>query len=831
MPLLRRALLPLLLFAATLANAQSVHWENGDSSLGTVVQLVFEDCEPDGDPQLPTMPNVVLSPAGRQTSMNVVNMSVSRSVTLTYVVQARGGPLQIPAFTVKTNKGPIRVAAFNGTIASQSVASSAIIVTPPTVWAGEIFSVQYKLLAARRYNPQFENFAFDWSPAPAVIEEWSKPSGVEAVVDGQKQIVITDNTRGYIKTAGTYKLDAAHQVMNVQTGSASFGLFTQPRMEPVAVTSEQPTVEVRPLPAPPVGFTGAVGQFKLTSKVIPSEAAPGEPITWTLELTGSGNWPDIAGLPAREVSKDFQVVQPKAKKTNEEGKLFDATLTEDVVLIPTKAGRYTLGPVSFTFFNPKTGKYETLHTDQVSVTIATPNIGAQTPSIGVPATSSTDSTESTEARRPPPPTPAAPTAIPRDPLPGQGNAARPLTTKALVSWLLVPPASLLLFWLGLAWRRAAQTDPLRPQREAQARLAATLAKIGELHARTTGAEGDSGMLSSLLLAWQHDAAILFKIPHAAPAAMALPEPEWATLWREADRALYGPKASLPSDWTARAQAALASKRVRGFNPARLFLPSNLLAFAAALALTFVAALPSVRAATPAPEAAYRAGNFAAAEKAWREIVAQHPTDWVARHNLSLALAQQDRAPEAAAHAVAAFVQHPDEPALRWHFTHAVEKGGFTPGPLQAFLHEGPVAAIATFASPAGWQRILIGSAFAVAAALGWLLWNAYGRRSALRMWLALTLGAGATLAGIVALFGFVAYGETADARAVITWQAGTLRSIPTEADTSQKTTALSPGSVALVDKTFLPNDAWLRLSFSNGQTGWVRKEDVVPLWR
>ena len=112
------------------------------------------------------------------------------------------------------------------------------------------------------------------------------------------------------------KLEAAQQVLNVQTGTSTFGLFVQPRMEPISVTSDQPTIEVRPLPPAPPDFGGAVGRFKLTSKVVPREAAIGEPITWTLELTGTGNWPDIAGLPAREVSKDFQVIQPKAKRVN-----------------------------------------------------------------------------------------------------------------------------------------------------------------------------------------------------------------------------------------------------------------------------------------------------------------------------------------------------------------------------------------------------------------------------------------------------------------------------------------------------------------------------------
>jgi hypothetical protein len=81
---------------------------------------------------------------------------------------------------------------------------------------------------------------------------------------------------------------------------------------------------------------------------------------------------------------------------------------------------------------------------------------------------------------------------------------------------------------------------------------------------------------------------------------------------------------------------------------------------------------------------------------------------------------------------------------------------------------------------------------------------------------------------VAAIVGWQTYATTADASAVVAWRAGTLRSIPTEADTTQKTTALPAGSVALVTKSFL---GWQQLSFENGQTGWVRKEELVPLWK
>jgi hypothetical protein len=82
--------------------------------------------------------------------------------------------------------------------------------------------------------------------------------------------------------------------------------------------------------------------------------------------------------------------------------------------------------------------------------------------------------------------------------------------------------------------------------------------------------------------------------------------------------------------------------------------------------------------------------------------------------------------------------------------------------------------------------------------------------------------------GAASFVGYRAYGILADARAVVVWRSGTLRSIPTEADVSQKTTTLAAGTSAIVDKSFL---GWVRLSFANGESGWVAGSEVIYLWR
>ncbi|WP_158277595.1 BatD family protein [Opitutus sp. ER46] len=832
MRLVRFAFVFLTLAAATLLRAQSVRWENGD---GSAVLLVFEDCEPDGDPVLPAIPNATLTLNDRSTTVNMVNMSVTRSVILGYLVQARrAGPLQIPAFTVKTNKGALRVAAFNGaapTVSADSVATSKLIPERTTVWAGEVFGLTYRLTAASRNNPQFGRFTFDWNAAPLVAEAWSNPTGAETVIDGQRHIVATTSTRAYAKSTPSVTLDAVHQVVQVQTGAVGFGLFSQARMEPVSITSDQPVLEVRPLPAAPPGFTGAVGQFKLTSKVVPADASVGEPVTWTLELTGTGNWPEINALPSREVAKDFEVVQPKAKRTTAEGKLFEATLTEDVVLVPTKAGRYTLGPVTFAYFDPKAGRYETIQTERTTITIKPPmTVSMVGATVGSPnATAGVSAAPAAPAPR----APGLPGSIPRDALAGRGDAPRPLALRPLLAWLIAPFGGVLLLWLALAWRRALRTDPIRPRREAHARLTGLLTQM-QASAGTPAPEQ--------LRAWQRDSATLWGVAHAAPATWVLAAATndarggsnsptdgaaWATLWREADRALYGPRPELPADWVARAEAALEAKRIPSFQPHRLFLPRNLLPFAAALAVAALLPLTAFAVPALAPEASYRAGNFAAAEEGWRAALAQNSTDWIAHHNLSLALTQQDKAGPAAAHAVAALVQHPNDPAVRWNFAYTAGKAGFAPDPLMPLLKDGPTHAIATLAGPAGWQRWLIVAAGIDALALGLMLVNAYGPRRRALFWTASGAGAAAIVLALVALFGLRVYGETAHADAVITWETTTLRSIPTEADTTQKTSALPAGSVARVDREFV---GWKRLVFSNGQTGWVRQEELVPLW-
>ena len=138
------------------------------------------------------------------------------------------------------------------------------------------------------------------------------------------------------------------------------------------------------------------------------------------------------------------------------------------------------------------------------------------------------------------------------------------------------------------------------------------------------------------------------------------------------------------------------------------------------------------------------------------------------------------------------------------------------------------AKLVRFASPGEWQLALMGAALLFAAALIVLLLQGYRHVGAWAKPVALTTSLLAVLLAAAATFSLHSYGALANPEAALVWKASVLRSIPTEADTTQKTTPLSAGSIAVVEKTFL---GWSKLNFAAGQSGWVRTEDLIQLYR
>ncbi len=841
--LLRFVLCLLLLPLA--AFAQSVRWDPPGGQLGfnqvSELSLVFEDCEPDGQPVLPVTDGLQFAGRPSQSSQtSIVNFKMSRTFSFTYPVRpTKRSTVTIPEFSVQTDKGALKVPAARFTVGDAPVGNSGLSVSDissaelevpdSSVWAGEVFPVTYTLNVVRRYFHSLDP-RLEWPAAPAVVDDWTKPDPSETLQQGERRVISIQTTRASIKQPGIYTLKPASQLVNLMVGSTGFGLFTQPNVEQRQIDSKPLGITVKALPPAPAGFTGAVGQFTFASKVVPVTAAVGEPITWTLELGGLGNWSDIAGLPQREVSNDFQVVQPKSKRTMKDGTLFEGTLSEDVVLVPTKAGSYKLPSARFSYFDPKTGTYKSIATEPVTVTVTGTSAPVVPPAnSGAPVQFSlTPPSPAPTAALPGATPPVPPENLPRDPLTQPDTGFVPMNLPPLV-WLCLLSSVLcpLVTWLILAALRSRALDPQRQRRAARETIVVLLGQLRE-RARQGGPPGD------LLIAWQAATAMLWNIPHAAPGSPLVHASvgrlsrdgaaAWARLWSEADRALHGREATLPADWLTRADNAVQAAKVPGWNVFSLLAGRHLFPFLFALAFLLV---PVVTRADTAAEA-YKRGDFAAASTEWAKVVAATPNDWTARQNLGLALAQQDRWAEATAHWTSAFLLNPRARETRWDLALGLQHSGLAQPDLVELSRGDGAYEVARMASPGQWQLALVGAGLLFATALVLGLLQAYRH---IRGWgasVAILAGLAAMLLAAAGTFSLHTYGELAHPEAVFVWEATTLRSIPTDADTAQKTSPLSAGSIAVVEKSFL---GWTKLSFAGGQSGWVRTGILIPLYK
>jgi hypothetical protein len=138
----------------------------------------------------------------------------------------------------------------------------------------------------------------------------------------------------------------------------------------IKVTSPPAELAVQPLPAldRPAGFSGAVGTFKIASELATRSAAVGDPLTLRLHVTGSGNFDRVdsnmlehldgwKSYPPTSVFKPSDATGDKGEKTFEQP------------LIATKPGAQNLPEVAFSYFDPAIRRYETVHTEPLTVQI------------------------------------------------------------------------------------------------------------------------------------------------------------------------------------------------------------------------------------------------------------------------------------------------------------------------------------------------------------------------------------------------------------------------------------------------------------------------------
>ena len=158
--------------------------------------------------------------------------------------------------------------------------------------------------------------------------------------------------------------------------------------EQVVVVREAPPVTIRAEPLPeagrPRGFTGAVGDYRLSAEVRREDsplgdrpAAAGDPLVLRVALEGNGNL-RAAGAPllpdSPEVARAFRFFDPDSTaetglRVDGPGLAFGGRRIWEFPMVPEAGGVRNIAGVTLDVFNPRTGAYERLASDPLEIQV------------------------------------------------------------------------------------------------------------------------------------------------------------------------------------------------------------------------------------------------------------------------------------------------------------------------------------------------------------------------------------------------------------------------------------------------------------------------------
>lgn len=346
-------------------------------------------------------------------SMSTQNLNgrvtASSSLTFTYIVLAsKEGSFSIPpatvsvdgksyssnALTVKvlppdknvpqgsSSNMPSQGGLGNSAATSQTISSEDLfvraILSKQSGYEQEAFLLTYKLFS--RYErtatdgtntkfPDYEGFMTQEIELPP-NKSWQMENlnGRNYATVVLRQLLIFPQRDGVL-TIAPAKIGA---VVGVYVPRSSNNPFSAPTggIQEVrkTLTTGAVTVNAKALPSgKPVSFSGALGDFTMTSSLTPEKLRANEPVTLKLTFRGTGNI-KLMKNPEVKFPADFETYDPKVDndfKTTTSG--MTGTKTIEYLAIPRHQGDFVIPSIEFSYFDLKTQTYKTVKTPEYKI--------------------------------------------------------------------------------------------------------------------------------------------------------------------------------------------------------------------------------------------------------------------------------------------------------------------------------------------------------------------------------------------------------------------------------------------------------------------------------
>ncbi|MAZ71663.1 MAG: BatD protein [Flavobacteriaceae bacterium] len=242
----------------------------------------------------------------------------------------------------------------------------------------EAITVTYKL-----YVSHDVSITSNWRElsTPKYADFWSQninTQGNYKIYEGKYQgedyrYVILRSTVLYPQKTGELDIEPLTLDIPVDVRSNKRDIFGRQRMVRVnkTVSAGSRTITVKPLPieGKPDDFTGAVGDFQFKVQTNKTTLDANESLELTTKISGKGNL-KLFDLPSLKLPSALEVYTPE--RENQVTVQLDGmkgTIAEKYTVVPQFKGNYPVRPITFSYFNPKTERYETLSSEEVVINV------------------------------------------------------------------------------------------------------------------------------------------------------------------------------------------------------------------------------------------------------------------------------------------------------------------------------------------------------------------------------------------------------------------------------------------------------------------------------
>jgi len=350
---------------------------------------------------------------GTSQRIEMNNLNLTSSVVYDYTVMPlRAGRFTIPPQTIRVGNNSLRTPALTLNVADSSGRSSGarsgrdtqaagannlvfaeLIVPSKTAYVGEIVPVQIRMGFDPRVRPRLVEPP-EITGQGFTAQKLQQSAENTETISGRIYEVVTYKTAIAAARAGKFEIGPVKAKAQVviprrqsaprSRGRSPFDLFDQddPFSDPffsnpfsqfgerreVEIKSEPVALEVKPLPPnAPASFSGAIGNFTMTSEAKPKTVQVGDPITVTNTISGRGNF-DRVNAPIIEDERGWHKYPPSSKFKQDDEVGLSGTKTFEMVLSPNEK-KQGLPLLAFSYFDPVKEQYVTLHSDPIPINV------------------------------------------------------------------------------------------------------------------------------------------------------------------------------------------------------------------------------------------------------------------------------------------------------------------------------------------------------------------------------------------------------------------------------------------------------------------------------